>query len=56
MSERIKDPLGVVERWREEQSPHQLTGWDDVKYPLAILGLVGLMVGSLALVLAGLLL
>ena len=41
----LKDPLGVVAKWREEAQPHHFTGWDDVRFglgmPLLIIGIIG---------------
>ncbi len=32
MTDRIKDPLGVVAKWKQEESRYHFTGWDDTKY------------------------
>ena len=42
----IKDPLGVVAKWREEEQAHHFTGWDDVKYGWGGIILVAVLVVS----------
>lgn len=54
----IKDPLGVVAKWREEEQAHHFTGWDDVKYGfgMPLLLIVGVVsVGAVIWALWGLL-
>ena len=52
--DKIKDPLGVVARWKQEAEPHPPSGWDDVIYgwgiPLLAVGFaagIGVLLWSL---------
>jgi len=44
--EKIKDPLGVVAKWREEESAHHLTGWDDAKFGVGGMLLIAVLIGG----------
>lgn len=49
MNERIKDPLGVVDKWNEAAEPESRE-WADVKYSYPfVLGVVGLLASVTAL-------
>lgn len=49
MSDQIKDPLGVVQKWRDEEAGAKPS--DDVKYPLLALALgIGLIAGAVGII------
>ena len=53
MTDRIKDPLGVVQKWREQADRYHFTGWDDTKYGVGGLLLVlGLVASPILLIVA----